>query len=71
MSTQKQEVKDFKFKAYRILTESDEKFQNWRAASTVELQLVVEIDGVEIMVARDALPYSTWETHLKKPVTAS
>jgi hypothetical protein len=68
----KEETVDFKFKAYRKSSEADPKFQNALAAATVELLLVVEIDGVEIPVAQDVLPYATWK-HMKesKPTSSS
>jgi hypothetical protein len=65
MADKKQEVLDFKLKAYRTLSEGDHRYQNWQQSSTVELLLVVEIDGVEIPVAQDVLPYATWEHMLK------
>jgi hypothetical protein len=71
----KEETVDFKFKAYRKSSEADPKFQNALAAATVELLLVVEIDGVEIPVAQDVLPYATWKhmKHMKelKPTSSS
>jgi hypothetical protein len=61
----KKEEVPFKLKAYRTLSLVDEKYQNYRQAETVELRLVVEIDGVDIQIAQDVLPYATWE-HMKK-----
>lgn len=61
----RKEVKDFKLHAYRTITEGDKKFQNWRSASTVHLELVVEIDGIEIPVASESVPFAVWERSVK------
>ena len=59
------EIKDFVIRAYRTVNEGDKsKFTNWQSASTVTLQLVVEIDGIEIPVAVETLGWASWNRQM-------
>ena len=60
------EILDYKLRAYRTVNEGDTKFQNWRSASTVTLELFVEIDGIEIPIAAQTLAHAAWERQMKK-----
>ena len=62
---EKTEIKDFKIRAYRTVEEGDKKFQNWQYKSTVELQLVVEIDGIELPILVQSLPHGEWSRAIK------
>jgi hypothetical protein len=66
MSDKRTEVKDFVLRAYRTVSLGDQRYQNWRSASTVELLLVVEIDGIEIPVAQHMLAHGEWERAVKR-----
>ena len=59
------EINDFKIRAYRTISHGDEKFQNWKQASTVQLELVVEIDGIELPILVQSVPYSQWDRAVK------
>jgi hypothetical protein len=63
--TDRSEVKDFKVRAYRTLNDGDKKFQNWAQASTVLLELVVEIDGVEFPIVRESISRAQWDRALR------
>lgn len=65
MASTRTELLDFKIRAYRTKNPVDEKFQNYRAAMTVQLDLVVEIDGIEIPLVSHAIPLAAWERTVK------
>ena len=59
------EINDYKIRAYRVMSDGDKEFQNYKDASTVELQLFVEIDGIELPLLSQAISFAQWERAIK------